>query len=617
MILLNAEKIKKSYTEKPLLVSIDLSIHDTDKIGLIGVNGSGKSTLLKIIAGAAEEEGGEITRSRALRSAYLAQNPPYDEDAAVLEQAIAYIEEIGGHYELYQCQSMLTRLGIENFEQKMGELSGGQRKRVAMAAVLTADSNLLILDEPTNHMDSDVIIWLEEFLTSYKGAVFMITHDRYFLDRVTNRIVEIDGGRLYSYDGNYDYYLQTKAARKEMELAGERKRQAIYRKELAWIRRGAQARTTKAKGRIQRFHELENSRLIVDDAELAISTASSRLGKKIIEITDLSKSYGELNLIEDFSYVLLRNDRVGIIGPNGCGKSTLLNMIMGSVAPDSGQIEKGDTVKIGYFSQENQALNEDARVIKYISDIAGTVQTAEGSFSASQMLERFLFPPHMHSVKIGYLSGGEKRRLYLLSILMQAPNVLILDEPTNDLDIETLTILEDYLDDFNGAVITVSHDRYFLDRVTRKTFAFLGDGVVKEYNGGYSDFEVRREEELAAEKKAAREQAAKAAKEQGRKAESGADPSAENTGQPQRQKNQRPKFTYKEQREYETIDEDIENLENRLSEIEAEMMKNATDFPKLAALTKEKEETEDALAEKMERWEYLSELAEKIANYKK
>lgn len=617
MILLNAEKIKKSYTEKPLLVSIDLSIHDTDKIGLIGVNGSGKSTLLKIIAGAAEEEGGEITRSRALRSAYLAQNPPYDEDAAVLEQATAYIEEIGGHYELYQCQSMLTRLGIENFEQKMGELSGGQRKRVAMAAVLTADSNLLILDEPTNHMDSDVIIWLEEFLTSYKGAVFMITHDRYFLDRVTNRIVEIDGGRLYSYDGNYDYYLQTKAARKEMELAGERKRQAIYRKELAWIRRGAQARTTKAKGRIQRFHELENNRLIVDDAELAISTASSRLGKKIIEITHLSKSYGELNLIEDFSYVLLRNDRVGIIGPNGCGKSTLLNMIMGSVAPDSGQIEKGDTVKIGYFSQENQALNEDARVIKYISDIAGTVQTAEGSFSASQMLERFLFPPHMHSVKIGYLSGGEKRRLYLLSILMQAPNVLILDEPTNDLDIETLTILEDYLDDFNGAVITVSHDRYFLDRVTRKTFAFLGDGVVKEYNGGYSDFEARREEELAAEKKAAKEQAAKAAKEQGCKAESGADPSAENTGQPQRQKNQRPKFTYKEQREYETIDEDIENLENRLSEIEAEMMKNATDFPKLAALTKEKEETEDALAEKMERWEYLSELAEKIANYKK
>lgn len=615
MILLNAEKIKKSYTEKPLLVSIDLSIHDTDKIGLIGVNGSGKSTLLKIIAGAAEEEGGEIIRSRALRSAYLAQNPPYDEDAAVLEQAIAYIEEIGGHYELYQCQSMLTRLGIENFEQKMGELSGGQRKRVAMAAVLTADSNLLILDEPTNHMDSDVIIWLEEFLTSYKGAVFMITHDRYFLDRVTNRIVEIDGGRLYSYDGNYDYYLETKAARKEMELAGERKRQAIYRKELAWIRRGAQARTTKAKGRIQRFHELENSKLIVDDAELAISTASSRLGKKIIEITHLSKSYGELNLIEDFSYVLLRNDRVGIIGPNGCGKSTLLNMIMGSVAPDSGQVEKGDTVKIGYFSQENQALDEDTRVIKYISDIAGTVRTAEGSFSASQMLERFLFPPHMHSVKIGYLSGGEKRRLYLLSILMQAPNVLILDEPTNDLDIETLTILEDYLDDFNGAVITVSHDRYFLDRVTRKTFAFLGDGVVKEYNGGYSDFEVRREEELAAEKEAVK--AAKAAKEQGRKVGSGADPSAENTGQPQRQKNQRPKFTYKEQREYETIDEDIENLENRLSEIEAEMMKNATDFPKLAALTKEKEETEDALAEKMERWEYLSELAEKIANYKK
>ncbi len=408
MILLNAEKIKKSYTEKPLLVSVDLSIQDTDKIGLIGVNGSGKSTLLKIIAGVVDEEGGVITRSRELRTAYLAQNPPFNPEGSVLEQVVSDMEKTGGHYELYQCQAMLTKLGIADFEQKMGELSGGQRKRVAMAAVLTADSNLLILDEPTNHMDSDMIVWLEEYLDNYKGAVFMITHDRYFLDRVTNRIVEIDRGRLYSYEGNYDYYLQTRLARKEMELASERKRQAIYRKELAWIRRGAQARTTKAKGRIQRFQQLESSKIVIDDGQLEISALSSRLGKKIIEIENLSKAYGDRRLIENFSYILLRNDRVGIVGPNGCGKSTLLNLIMGTVAPDSGTVEKGETVKIGCFSQENQALDEDARIIRYISDIAATVRTDEGTFSAAQMLERFLFPPYMHSVKIGNLSGGEK-----------------------------------------------------------------------------------------------------------------------------------------------------------------------------------------------------------------
>ncbi len=599
MILLNAENIKKSYTEKPLLVSVDLSIDQADKIGLIGVNGSGKSTLLKIIAGVVSEEGGTITKSRELRSAYLAQNPPFNPQLSVLEQATCYLSEIGGQYELYQCQAMLTKLGITDFEQKMGQLSGGQRKRVAMAAVLTADSNLLILDEPTNHMDADVIIWLEEYLLRYKGAIFMITHDRYFLDRVTNRIVEIDGGKLYSYDGNYDYYLETKAARKEMELASERKRQAIYRKELAWIRRGAQARTTKAKGRIQRFHQLEESKLVIDDDVLEISTATSRLGKKIIEMSSLSKSYGDLRLFEDFSYILLRNDRVGIIGPNGCGKSTLLGMIMGQVPCDSGTVEKGDTVKIGYFSQENQSLDEDARVIRYISDIAANVQTAEGSFSASQMLERFLFPPHMHSVKIGHLSGGEKRRLYLLSILMTAPNVLILDEPTNDLDIETLTVLEDYLDDFNGAVIAVSHDRYFLDRVTRKTFAFLPGGEIRQYNGGFTDYEEKRSIEISEEQAVKREK--------------------EKTAETRRResKPQKPRFTYKEQKEFETIDADIEELEQRLAEAEAEMSRHATDFSKLAALQAEKEELEMQLLEKMERWEYLSELAEEIENYKK
>lgn len=603
MILLNAEKIKKSYTEKPLLVSVDLSIQDTDKIGLIGVNGSGKSTLLKIIAGVVDEEGGVITRSRELRTAYLAQNPPFDPEASVLQQVVSDMEKIGGHYELYQCQTMLTKLGIADFEQKMGELSGGQRKRVAMAAVLTAESNLLILDEPTNHMDSDMIVWLEEYLNNYKGAVFMITHDRYFLDRVTNRIVEIDGGRLYSYEGNYDYYLQTRLARKEMELASERKRQAIYRKELAWIRRGAQARTTKAKGRIQRFQHLESSKLVIDDGQLEISALSSRLGKKIIEIGNLSKAYGDRRLIENFSYILLRNDRVGIVGPNGCGKSTLLNLIIGTVAPDSGTVVKGETVKIGCFSQENQALDEDARIIRYISDIAATVRTDEGTFSAAQMLERFLFPPHMHSVKIGHLSGGEKRRLYLLSILMQAPNVLLLDEPTNDLDIETLSVLEDYLDSFNGAVIAVSHDRYFLDRVTRKTFAFIGNGQIREYNGSYSDYASRREEELA-EKKKEKRSATGVEKKSGTRSDTN-------------RREQKPKFTFKEQKEYDTIESDIETLETRLTEIENEMIENATDFPKLAVLNQEKEETESQLSAKMERWEYLSELAEKIANYQK
>lgn len=600
MILLSAESIKKSYTEKPLLVSIDLTINEGDKIGLIGVNGSGKSTLLKIIAGAMEAEGGTITESRELRASYLPQNPPYDENNTVLEQVTYYLDQKGQSYALYECQAMLTKLGIFDFDQKMGELSGGQRKRVAMAAALTVDSNLLILDEPTNHMDNDVIAWLENFLVRYKGAIFMITHDRYFLERVTNKIAEIDGGKLYTYDGNYDYYLETKMARKEMELASERKRAAIYKKELAWIRRGAQARTTKAKGRIQRFHELEERKLVVDDSSLKIATASSRLGKKIIEIDNLSKSYEDKTLIKDFSYILLRDDRVGIVGPNGCGKSTLLNMIMGKISQDAGTIEKGDTVKIGYFSQENQELDENKRVIKFISDIAMNIRTSEGTFSASQMLELFLFPPHMHSILVGALSGGEKRRLYLLSVLMQAPNVLILDEPTNDLDIETLTILEDYLDTFNGAVITVSHDRYFLDRTTRKTFAFLGDGKVKEYNGGFTDSEDKRAEDAAPAKTKVTEPSDAPKKSDGRN-----------------QAPAKPKFTYKEQKEYDTIEDDIAAMEDRISEIDKEMQSSGSDYGKLSKLQSEKDELEEALMEKMERWEYLSEKAAEIENFKK
>lgn len=588
MVLLTCENLKKSYTEKTLITDVSMSIHDEDKIGFVGVNGTGKSTLLKMVAGVLEPEGGQIIRNRELKIGYLPQNPPYDENLTVMEQAMEYLRQAGSNAEDYRCRAMLNKLGFENYDEKMSTLSGGQRKRVAMAAVLTQDSNLLILDEPTNHMDNDVIEWLEDFLKSYKGAIFMITHDRYFLDRVTNRIVEIDGGKLYSYDGNYDYYLEAKAAREEMALAAERKRLAIYKKELAWIRRGARARTTKAKGRLQRFEELEANKLIVDDSALEVNTVTSRLGRKIIEIEGISKAYGDKQLISDFSYTVLRNDRIGILGNNGCGKSTLLKIIMGEVEPDSGAVDKGETVRIGYFSQENEQLDDDQRIIKYIEEIASNIKTKDGYMSASQMLERFLFPPYMHSVKIGALSGGEKRRLYLLSILMQAPNVLIFDEPTNDLDIDTLTVLEDYLDDFPGAVIIVSHDRYFLDRLTVRTFAFEEGGYIGHYIGGYSDWASQRQPE---EKE---------------KTESKGDTR-------QKPKQKKLKFSYHEGKEYETIEEDIAKLEERAAALEKEMHLCGSDYGKLADLNKEKNELDEQLMYKMERWEYLEDLAARIA----
>lgn len=587
MVLLTCENLKKSYTEKTLITDVSMSIHDTDKIGFVGVNGTGKSTLLKMIAGVLEPEAGQIIRNRELKAGYLPQNPPYDENNTVLAQAMEYLRQAGSSVEDYRCKAMLSKLGFETYDEPMKNLSGGQRKRVAMAAVLAQESNLLILDEPTNHMDNDVIEWLEGFLKSYKGAIFMITHDRYFLDRVTNRIVEIEGGRLYSYDGNYDYYLEAKAAREDMALAAERKRLAIYKKELAWVRRGARARTTKAKGRLQRFEELEASKLVVDDSSLELNTITSRLGRKIIEIEGIGKSYGERQLIKNFSYTVLRNDRIGIIGDNGCGKSTLLKIIMGQVTPDSGKVDMGETVKIGYFSQENEELDQDQRIIKFIEEIASNIRTKDGTMSASQMLELFLFPPYMHSVKIGALSGGEKRRLYLLSILMQAPNVLIFDEPTNDLDIDTLTVLEDYLDDFPGAVIIVSHDRYFLDRLTVRTFAFEDGGHIGHYIGGYSDWAAQRVPE---EKKV--------------------EPKKEAVSR--RPKQKKLKFSYHEAREYETIEADIAELEEKIADIEHEMGKCGSDFVKLAALNEEKAEKDMQLLEKMERWEYLEDLAARI-----
>ncbi|MEG0919584.1 MAG: ABC-F family ATP-binding cassette domain-containing protein [Anaerovoracaceae bacterium] len=591
MVLLTAENIKKSYTEKTLLDGVDISIHEGDKIGLIGVNGTGKSTLLKIIAGVISPEGGNIIRSRQLKIGYLSQNPAYNPKLTIEEQVKSYIEESGSHVDDYRYKAILTRLGIDNFEKRMDTLSGGQRKRVAMAAVLCEDHNLLILDEPTNHMDSDIIEWLENYLMEQKSGLLMITHDRYFLDRVTNKIVEIEGGKSFTVDGNYNKYLEMKAIKNEMLLASERKRATIYRKELEWIRRGAPARTTKAKGRIERFEQLENSKLEVSDNNMEIASLSSRLGKKIVEINHIEKGYEGTTYISDFSYNVLRNDRIGIIGPNGCGKSTLLKIIMEEISPDRGYIEKGDTVRLGYFSQENERLDQEQRIIKFIEEIASNVVLSDGVISASQMLERFLFPSFMHSVKINALSGGEKRRLYLLSVLMQAPNVLILDEPTNDLDIETLTILEDYLDSFDGAVIIVSHDRYFLDRTCHRTFSFWEGGIIKHFPGGYTDYALRVQDY------------------QDQKAREKKKPSS---GERKKTGTGKLKFSYNEKREFESIDEDIEKIEEELETIDQEMGACITNYSRLSELQKEKEAIEIRLLEKMERWEYLHDLNDKI-----
>lgn len=605
MILINADKINKSYTEKPLLKDISLSIHEGEKIGLIGVNGTGKSTLLRIIAGLEEPDSGKITLTNGIKTAYLPQHPDFDPKLTVAEQAETYLQQIAPDIQFFTCRAMMTKLGILDFDAPMGELSGGQRKRVAMAAVLSISPELLILDEPTNHMDNGVIAWLEDFLVKYKGAILMITHDRYFLDRVTKKIFELDNGGIYVYEGNYDYYIEAKAERLEMTLASERKRAAMYKKELAWIRRGARARTTKAKSHIQRFEELRDSKLVIDDSSLSIGTASSRLGKKIIEINNLCKAFGDNILISDFTYTVLRNDRIGIIGDNGCGKSTLLKMILGEIAPDSGTINIGDTVKIGYFSQDTQVWDPNQRIIKYVEGISDNVQTDEGSFSASQMLERFLFPRIKHSITIGQLSGGEKRRLYLLSILMQAPNVLIFDEPTNDLDISTLTVLEDYLDHFNGAVIIVSHDRYFLDRLCIRTFSFEGGGLVRQFPGGFTDTMRAKElEDLTADLEAGGK---------------GADSAGETDSASDSNQNKRPqrakklKFSFAEQKEFETIDADISALEDAIAEKDAEIANLTDDYVQLQKLAEEKNELTARLEEKMDRWVYLNELAERIS----
>ena len=604
MILLNATDISKSYTVKPLLSNLSYAINEGDKIGLIGVNGTGKSTLLRITAGAEDLDSGKIVLTGGVRIGYLPQSPAYNPEATVLEQALSYLwPEVLSQGD-YLCKSMLYQLGINDLDAKMGSLSGGERKRVAMAGIFTNPCEILILDEPTNHIDSETVVWLENFLQKFKGAIFMVTHDRYFLDRVTNVILELTNGKLYRHEGNYEYYLESKAAREEMELAAERKRRTIYRRELEWMRRGAQARTTKAKARIERFHELEQGKLVIDESTMEMSSVSSRLGKKVIELKNVSKAYDDKKLIEDFTYTVLRNDRLGILGENGSGKSTMLKLLCGDLVPDSGAVEIGETVKIGYFSQENEHMDKSRRVIEYVCDIAHNVQTNDGYISASQMLERFLFPPHMHSIPVGRLSGGEQRRLYLLGILMSAPNVLLLDEPTNDLDIETLCILENYLDTFAGAVIAVSHDRHFIDRIAKHTFVYEGDGKIGHYMGGYTDW---------AETKAALEEE-RAMMAAAAKANS---PSDGTKGDTRGEKQKKLKFTFKEQKEFETIDEDIANLEAEIEAIDGEINKCGSDFGKLQKLTKEREDLESALEEKMERWVYLNDLAEQIESQKK
>ena len=613
MNLVTAEHLTKSYTERLIFDDTDFSINEGDKIGLIGVNGTGKSTLLKLVAGLEEPDSGTIVRGRNLAIRYLSQNPVFEKGETVLE---SIIRENDGHDHVWdfesQAKSMLNKLGITNHHEVVDHLSGGQKKRVALASVLLSTADLLILDEPTNHLDSEMAEWLEEYLKKFRGALLMITHDRYFLDSVTNCIVELDNGKLYRYQANYEGFLELKAERMDMERASERKRQSILRVELEWVKRGARARTTKQKGRLQRYEDLKNQKGPTEELSVEMESVSSRLGRTTVELSDICKAYGDKVLIKDYTYFFLKNDRIGYIGPNGSGKSTLMKIIAGWEKPDSGTIEIGQTVKMGYFSQENEDMDTSLKVIDYIKNVAEYVKTKDGSISASQMLERFLFPPSVQYTVIGKLSGGERRRLYLLKILMDAPNVLILDEPTNDLDIKTLMILEDYLDSFQGIVITVSHDRYFLDRVVRRIFAFEGDGVIRQYEGGFTDYQIKKEAEMAA----LGETAGSGAGAKGGKAAAAAN-AAESAKKIEKPREEKLKFTYMEQREWDTIEDDMAALEDKIADLDAQIAASATNYGKLRELMAAKEETEAKLEEKMERWMYLNDLAEKIAEQNK
>lgn len=639
MNLITLENIYKSFSEKPLLEDIKLTITSEDKVGIIGVNGTGKSTLLKIIAGVETEDSGTITKMNGLTISYLPQHINYNPEDTVIDHVFngsgeimrvlrdyehilnklkvnsedtklqdtlfklsSKIDSLGGWQIESEAKALLNKLGISDFEAKMGNLSGGQRKRVGLCNVLITPCDLLILDEPTNHMDNEIIDYMEDMLKKRKGGVIMITHDRYFLDRITNRIFELDGGVLYSYQGNYSVFLEKKDERMQMMNALESKRQNLYRKELAWIRRGAKARSTKQKARIDRFEVLKDTSYKVNEENVEMNTASSRLGKKIFEVKNISKSFDDKVLIKDFSHIFTKEERVGIIGNNGMGKSTLLNIISGKLKPDSGEVVKGETVKLGYFTQENIELDGNMRVLESIKEIAEYITTNDGTkITASQMLENFLFDGTVQHSFISKLSGGEKRRLYLLKVLMDAPNVLFLDEPTNDLDIQTLTILEDYLDNFNGTVIAISHDRYFLDRISNRIFSFEGNGEIVEIVGNYSDYsyyvEAKAEEEVAI---------AKNSKEKNTEEDKA-----------KREKKVKVKFTFKEQKEFDTIDDDIEKKEAEIEAVESKINECGSDFVKLQEFIKKQDKLKGELDFLMERWEYLNEIFEEMERQKK
>ena len=589
-MLLSAEHLSINYGVKELVRDASVYLEPGDKIGVIGINGTGKSTLLRCLAGKEQPDSGVVTRFPNVQVVFLPQNPPMEEDRTVLEQVFASQDAAYREIHRYEAVSMLSRLGIHDPSASVGVLSGGQRKRVALAAALLQPADVLILDEPTNHLDADMVAWLEQKLRAFPGAILMVTHDRYFLERVATRIAELSRGTLSYFEANYSKYLELKAQREEMAEAAERKRQTILRHEYQWIIRGCQARTTKSKERIDRYEALKNQEAPQYDDTVQMGAAASRLGRQILNLEHVCKAFGDKQVLRDFSYRLTRDDRIGVVGGNGAGKSTLLNLMAGRLTPDSGRIETGATVKIGYFTQEARELDPNQTVWQLIHDIASEVRTDEGTFSASQMLERFLFPPAVQHMAVGRLSGGERRRLYLLSILMSAPNVLLLDEPTNDLDITTLSILEDYLEGFPGPVIAVAHDRYFLDRVAAQIFEVCPGGEVARYSGNYGDYLTKRRPPEAEKSKPAAPKA------------------------PARPRTQKLKFSYLEQREFETIDADIEALEAELSACEDAIAASGSDFAALQAAMEKKEQLEARLEEKMDRWVYLNELAEKIKN---
>lgn len=613
MNIITLEQITKVYTERKLFDQTDFFLQEGEKVGIVGINGTGKSTLLRILAGEEVPDEGNVILAGHLVVKYLPQHPKYNPEDDMLS-CIAGNTQGAERVEIEtNAKTMLTKLGITNFEQKAGELSGGQLKRVALVETLLAPADVLLLDEPTNHLDYEMTEWLEETLRNFRGSIIMVTHDRYFLDSVCNRIVELDKGKIYSYQENYSGFLQLKAEREEMELASHRKLTSLYKTELAWIKRGARARTTKQKFRVNRFEELKNAKAPENDGKVELGSIATRMGRTTVELENIYKAYGERVLIRDFSYIFLKDDRIGIVGANGCGKTTLMKIIAGRLEADAGKLTIGQTIKIGYYSQmveDAQAqMKPEMRVIDYIKEVAEYVLTTEGKITATRMLEKFLFPSSMQYAPLQKLSGGEKRRLILLRVLMESPNVLLLDEPTNDLDITTLTILEDYLDRFQGIVVMVSHDRYFLDRTVDRIFAFQPDGSLRQYEGGYTDYMLKRIEEgavvdgILGEKQPTKAEVAKIAEEKEKSKEAWKQLNAAN---------RKRKFTFQEQRDYETIEGEIAKIEDRLAAIDDEMGKCVSDFVKLNKLTQEKEELEQALEEKMDRWMYLEQLAEEI-----